>query len=131
MVEDGNGYWWFLNAETAGPDGAQHSYGPAAGTLYFTGSNCTGSTFLAGPLPPPRVPFAYGGRSPYRVRSDTALFQTVVIYSKKDVATNCANITTPGGQALYLFADSDAPQINTLAPPGLGLTPPLHLEHTP
>lgn len=131
QVLDANGYWWFISAEFALPDASLHSYGPADSTLFFTSTDCTGPYYLAGPLPPPRIPFAYGGRLPWRVRGDAALFQQLVYHSSKLPGLVPCSAAVAGGQLATLMLESDAPAPLGLAAPNLGLTPPLHLERLP
>lgn len=131
MALDSGGFWWFLDAETALPAGPQHVYGPAGAPQFYLSGDCSGAGYLAGPLPPPRVPFAYGDVTPWRVRSDGGRFELVIYKSSKRPGLSPCVATATGGVAANLLPEAEASERPELSPPNLGLTPPLRLERLP
>lgn len=135
QVQDSGGLWWFIDPETGGLDGERHIFGPRHPTTgvpeplyYYESSNCTGGFYLAGPLPQPRIPFAYGDLPAWRVRSDSGGFALVFARSTRNQRTGVCALVGTSGQLLSLMAETQAPERPGLSFPAQAATGPLRQE---
>ncbi|HET9554355.1 MAG TPA: hypothetical protein VFP50_15440 [Anaeromyxobacteraceae bacterium] len=128
LTVDAAGLWWPVSVETGQVNGYALNYGPADATYYFTSTDCTGTEYLGGSLPPPRMPFDYGQETVLRVRQDAAALQQIIYRSTRTWAAPACRATLPGGIVAMVLDSSKAPQDPALHFPVLPTNGPLHME---
>jgi hypothetical protein len=132
LIRDSTGRWWYVDTDFATPDEAHHVVSAIDPRYYYPSTDCAGAYYLAGPLPPPDVPFTYGDSLPFRVRNHTSTYQQVIYRSHQRRGTvTCTRTPDAGGILALLMPEASAPEIAGLEFPNIGVKPPLRLEILP
>jgi hypothetical protein len=118
---------WPIDRETGQVGGAAFGSTLGYGSIYYSGTGCTGTAY-AGPIMP-RFVFLVAGDSTYHLRPDTLQLQAhtdIVSYASGTTTATCTNHTFTS--AIYVMPLAGATPTPALTLPTVTFTGPAHLS---